>query len=63
MTLVLEIHGDHGDGKILKEITALVGSPRVKINYDTANAVFYGGVNVTEYEKLCGRSGLHAFEG
>lgn len=53
MTLVLEIHGDHGDGKILKEITALVGSPRVKINYDTANAVFYGGVNVTEDLKNC----------
>lgn len=48
MKLVLEVHGEHGDGKILKEIVRLVDSPRVKINYDTANAVFYGGVNVTE---------------
>lgn len=53
MTLVLEIHGDHGDGRILREIVELVDNPRVKINYDTANAVFYGGVNVTEDLKGC----------
>lgn len=46
MTLVLEVHGEHGDGRILKEIVGLVDSPRVKINYDTANAIFYGGVDV-----------------
>ena len=27
LTLVLEVHGDHGTGKILKEIAGLVGSP------------------------------------
>ena len=29
LTLVLETHGDHGSGKILKEIVDRVGSPRV----------------------------------
>lgn len=46
MKLVLEVHGDHGTGAILKEITELVGSERVLINYDTANAIFYGDVDV-----------------
>ena len=46
MKLVLEIHGDHGTGAILKDICNLVGSPRVLINYDTANAIFYGDVDV-----------------
>ena len=46
MTLVLEVHGDHGTGAILREICELVGSPRVLINYDTANAIFYGDVDV-----------------
>lgn len=47
MTLVLETHGDHGTGAILKQICTLVDSPRVLINYDTANAIFYGDVDVT----------------
>ena len=42
MKLVLEVHGDHGSGAILKEICEKVGSDRVLINYDTANAIFYG---------------------
>ena len=46
LTLVLETHGDHGSGKILKEIVDRVGSPRVGINYDTANALFYGNVDL-----------------
>lgn len=48
MKLVLEIHGDHGNGGILKEIVELVDSDRVLINYDTANAIFYGDVDVTK---------------
>ena len=48
MTLVLETHGEHGTGAILKEIVELVDSPRVLINYDTANAIFYGDVDVTK---------------
>lgn len=47
LTLVLEVHGDHGSGKILKEIVELVGSERVKVNYDTANAIFYGDVDLS----------------
>lgn len=46
LTLVLEVHGDHGTGKILKEIVDLVGSSRVGVNYDTANALFYGDVDL-----------------
>lgn len=42
MKLVLETHGDHGTGRILGEICELVGSDRVLINYDTANAIFWG---------------------
>lgn len=53
MTLVLEVHGEHGNGNILKEIVNLVGNPRVKINYDTANAIFYGGVNVADDLRNC----------
>ena len=48
MKLVIEIHGDHATGKILKDIVALTGSDRVLINYDTANAIFYGDVDLTE---------------
>ena len=43
MILVLEVHGDHGSGEILKKIVEMVGNSRVKINYDTANAVFTEG--------------------
>lgn len=48
MVLVLETHGDHGTGAILKDIVQKVGSSRVKINYDTANAIFYGDVDVVQ---------------
>ena len=48
LKLVLEVHGEHGSGKILKEICRLVDSPRVAVNYDTANAVFYGNVDLAE---------------
>ena len=46
MTLVLETHGrDHGTGAILAQIVDRVGSERVRINYDTANVIFYGRVD------------------
>lgn len=49
LTLVLETHGhDHGTGKVMAEIVRLVGSERVKVNYDTANVIFYGGVQPEE---------------
>lgn len=53
MKLVLEVHGDHGTGMILKEICQLVGSDRVLINYDTANAIFYGDVDVLQDVSGC----------
>ena len=43
MTLVLETHGkEHGTGRILSDIVNRIGSERIKINYDTANVIFYG---------------------
>ncbi len=48
MTLVLETHGEHGTAARLKTITDMVGSERVRICYDTANAIFYGDVRGTE---------------
>ena len=53
MKLVLEVHGDHGTGAILKEICGLVGSDRVLVNYDTANAIFYGDVDVPQDFRDC----------
>ena len=54
MKLVLETHGkEHGTGTVLAEIVRLVGSERVKVNYDTANVVFYGRVDPCEDLKTC----------
>lgn len=53
MKLMLEVHGAHGSGKILKEVTDAVASPLVSINYDTANAVFYGGVDLAQDLDAC----------
>lgn len=53
MILVLETHGDHGTGAILKDICLKVGSERVLINYDTANVIFYGGVDVLKDLEGC----------
>lgn len=48
LQLGIENHGKHGTGKQLKKIVELVDSPNVMINYDTANAIFYGNVNLEE---------------
>ena len=56
MKLVLEIHGDHGTGAILKDICNLVGSPRVLINYDTANALA-GCIDKVGYVHLKDKAG------
>ncbi|PUU93480.1 MAG: Uncharacterized protein CI949_1333 [Halanaerobium sp.] len=42
LILGLENHGKHGTGKRLKKIVELIDSERVVVNYDTANAIFYG---------------------
>jgi sugar phosphate isomerase/epimerase len=43
LILGLENHGKHGTGRHLKKIVDLIDSERVVVNYDTANAIFYGG--------------------
>ena len=49
LMLVLEVHGKaHGSGKAIQRIVKAVNHPLVKINYDTANAVFYGDVDVVK---------------
>ena len=54
LTLVLETHGhDHGTGAVLSDIVRLVGSDRVKINYDTANVIFYGRVDPVADLRAC----------
>jgi L-ribulose-5-phosphate 3-epimerase len=53
LKLVLEVHGAHGSGKILKTITDQVGSKLVTVNYDTANAIFYGDVDLAEDLNSC----------
>lgn len=58
LKLVLEVHGDHGTGAILKELCEAVDSDRVMINYDTANAIFYGDVDVpTDFRGCIDRIG------
>ncbi len=53
LTLCMENHGKHATGKLLKNIIKSVASPRVLINYDTANAVYYGNVDIPEDLDLC----------
>lgn len=53
LKLGLENHGKHGTGKRLKSIVDMVDSPLVMINYDTANAIFYGNVNLEEDIECC----------
>lgn len=53
LTLVLENHGQHGTGAILKDIVDKIGSNRVLINYDTGNAVFYGDVDMAADLDVC----------
>lgn len=48
LILGLENHGKHAAGKDLKKIVELIDSKRVVVNYDTANAIFYGDVNLAE---------------
>lgn len=48
LILGLENHGKHASGSHLKEIVELVNSERVVVNYDTANAIFYGDVELAE---------------
>lgn len=53
LILCLENHGKHATGKQLKKIIDQIDSQRVMINYDTANAIFYGNVNLEEDIDSC----------
>lgn len=53
LTLVLENHGEHATGKIIKGIVDQIASPRVRINYDTANVIFYANIDPTEDIPAC----------
>lgn len=53
LMLCIENHGKHASGKQLKAIVDMVNSPRVMINYDTANAIFYGNVDLEEDIESC----------
>lgn len=53
LTLVLELHGEHATGAIMRQIVEMVNSPRVQINYDTANCVFYGDVDAEKDIDTC----------
>lgn len=54
LTLVLETHGKaHATGRALEAIVRRVGHPRVRINYDTANVIFYGGADPAEDLAAC----------
>lgn len=54
LMLVLETHGkDYGTGKILGEIVKMVNHPLIKVNFDTANVVFYGNVDPAEDLRSC----------
>lgn len=53
LTLVLETHGEHNTGRLLKQIVDPVDSPRVRINYDTANVIYYADVDPTADIPTC----------
>ncbi len=61
LILGLENHGKHATGIDLKSIVELVDSKRVVINYDTANAIFYGNVDLeVDFKEAVGKIGhLH----
>ena len=53
ITLVLELHGVYSKGEDMARVTRAVGSPRVGVNYDTANVMFYAGVSPIDDVKTC----------
>jgi sugar phosphate isomerase/epimerase len=54
VTLVLEVHGDeYGTGSSLRPVVEKVGSDLFGVNYDTGNALFYGGKQCHEEIRDC----------
>lgn len=49
VTITLEIHGHlTRTGRLTRELVEKVNRPNVRINYDTANCEFYGGVRAED---------------
>jgi len=53
MILGLELHGVYCKGEDMGRVTRLVGSPRIGVNYDTANVVYFGGTSPIDDIKTC----------
>ena len=54
LKLMLETHGHtHASGKVLSEVVRLVDSSLVRVNYDTANVIFYGNENPADDLAAC----------
>jgi sugar phosphate isomerase/epimerase len=53
LTLVLENHGEHATGQIIKSIVDRVASPRVRVNFDTANGIYYAGADPVADLQTC----------
>jgi sugar phosphate isomerase/epimerase len=49
----LENHGQYATGQMIKSIVGLIDSPRVAINYNTANVIYFAGVNPLKDMKTC----------
>lgn len=53
LKLVLENHGEHSTGKMIDQIVKLVNSEKVKINFDTANGIYFAGIDPIEDLRSC----------
>lgn len=51
--LALEIHSEYCCGKAVLRVVDLIDSPNIVINYDTANAIFYGNTDVENDFAAC----------
>ena len=51
--LGLELHGTFAIGSSLARLTRKLASTHIKINYDTANCIFYGNTNPEDDIPLC----------
>jgi sugar phosphate isomerase/epimerase len=53
LKLCLENHGRHSTGETIMPIIEMLNSPLVMINYDTANAIFYGDADIYDDIEKC----------
>jgi sugar phosphate isomerase/epimerase len=60
ITVALEPHGNWApSGKVLTEMIAKIGSESIKINYDTANVIFYSGLRPEDDIKFAAKYVAH----